>query len=261
MPLWHELTQFISRHRYFSQKEWALDAERLSRMEMVADKLAPSNPLNLYQYLFTDSRFDFYEENDSWEKQQEKLEKRRKKAVTEILNFGGLNAVIQFVKTVESPSQVGGSFGGIADEENDKVLLPAYLESEGAYLPILNHYHRVTPKTLENRLASDAEFYCEAIRWIYRSKKIDAKITELTEEKKAIATNAWHLLYNWRTPPGMQEDGSFNGEQFLTWLQRVKEICTESGHLDVALIKVGEVLFIVRLTQTDCGLIILSQMH
>jgi len=31
-------------------------------------------------------------------------------------------------------------------------------------------------------------------------------------------------------------------ERFCEWLQRVKEVCSASGHLEVALIKIGEVL-------------------
>jgi hypothetical protein len=39
-----------------------------------------------------------------------------------------------------------------------------------------------------------------------------------------------------------KEDGTFSEERFTEWLQRVKEVCTESGHLEVALINIGEVL-------------------
>lgn len=65
---------------------------------------------------------------------------------------------------------------------------------------------------------------------------------ESTEESKAIATTAWRLLHEWKTPPGTQKDGTFSESRFTEWLQRVKELCTESGHLDVALINIGEVL-------------------
>lgn len=372
----------------------------LSSIEVVADKLAPSNPLNLYQHLFSDHDFDLYDEYDNWEEQQKKLEARRQKAVAEILELGGINTVIKFVETVESPLQVGYSLGSVSDEVIDKILLPAYLKAENnkistfiggyvstrhytngwswadklnkegwstgqiceflcylpfakeawsrvaewmkdsqgdywlqtpanpyqaegdlviaveklieygrphaaikclakmryakkivnvdlcvkallaalsssepsylvdahhivalikalqdvpevtpvdlfrvewAYLPILNRHHGAAPKLLENRLASDPEFFCELIRLIYRSKKSDEAANKPRADMKAIATNAWRLLYEWRTPPGML-DGSFDDAHFSSWLQRVKEICKESGHLDVALIKVGEVL-------------------
>lgn len=401
LPLWNRLTKFTSKHRRFPDAKWALNDDLLSSIEVVADKLAPSNPLNLYQHFFSDRDFDLYEESGNWEEQRKKLDERRQKAIGEILNLGGMNSVIQFAEAVESPGKVGHSLGCVANEEIDKVLLPAYLESENrklsffmsryvwsrhytndwswadeldksgwsaeqvgqflsclpfsnetwdrvvewlgdsqgeywtktdanpyqadadlefaidkliehgrpraaincldrmrhdkqpinvaqcirallaalsssepsysmdayhivelikvlqenpdvtqdalfrvewAYLPLLDHHRGATPKLLESRLASDPEFFCEVIRLIYRSNKSDITTNEPSEETKAIAANAWRLLDEWRTPPGMQEGGSFNDTHFSSWLQRVKKICTESGHLEVALINVGEVL-------------------
>ena len=399
--IWDRLTKFTSKHRRFSDTEWALNDELLSPIETVAEKLAPSNPLNLYQYLFSDRVFDLYDENGNWDEQQRKLDERRQTAIEAILKLGGIEAVIQFAETVESPGQVGYSLGCVADAEIDMILLPEYLGSENrtlsffingyvlgrrhthgwdwvdelnrlgwdsgqvgqfltylpftnetwdraakwlgemqseywlktyadpyqaegaleiaidklieygrpraainclhrmhhtnqaidagqcarallaavsssessyamdthhmvklikmlqgnsevspddlfrvewAYLSLLDGYHGAAPKLLENRLASDPEFFCELIHLIYRSKKVDVPTTDPSEQAKAIATNAWKLLHAWRTPPGMQENSSFSDSHFLTWLQRVKEICTESGHLEVALITVGEVL-------------------
>lgn len=401
LNLWDRLTKFTSKHRRFSDAKWALNSELLSTIEVISNKLAPSNPLNLYQHLFSDDDIDLYEENGNWEEQRKKLDERRQKAISEILNLNNIDSVFKFVQSVESPAQVGNSLGCIVNEEIDKILLPAYLVSENrklasfisgyiwsrhhtngwswadkldksgwsieqigqflihlpfiketwdlvnkwlrdsqneywlktnanpyqaggdlsiaigkliehgrpnaaikcldrmrtaklpidvaqcvsallaalsssepsysmdayhvveiikalqknpqvapddlfrvewAYLPLLNHYHGAAPKLLESRLASDPEFFCEVIRTIYRSKKSDDATNEPSEEKKSIASNAWRLLDEWRTPPGMQEDGSFNSTHFSNWLQRVKVICTESGHLEVALIKIGRVL-------------------
>ncbi len=112
---------------------------------------------------------------------------------------------------------------------------------EWAYLPLLDRHHDVSPKLLENRLA-DPAFFCEVIRLIYRSKKEDKSGKEPNEQEKNIATNAWRLLHEWRTPPGMQPDGVFSSEQFTEWLEYIKESCAESGHLEVALTHVGQVL-------------------
>lgn len=113
---------------------------------------------------------------------------------------------------------------------------------EWAYLPLLGSLGRGKPKHLEHKLATEPEFFCEIVRLIYRSMKDDARPVENTEDTKAIATNAWRLLHDWKTPPGTQIDGAFSGPRFSQWLERTKSICTESGHLDVALIQVGEVL-------------------
>jgi hypothetical protein len=113
---------------------------------------------------------------------------------------------------------------------------------EWAYLPLLDSHNGASPKLLENRLAYDSSFFCEVISLVYRSKMNLMPDTEPTEHQKAIATNAYRLLDEWRTPPGMKIDGKFSGEDFSKWLELTKSSCTESGHLEVALTHVGSVL-------------------
>lgn len=66
--------------------------------------------------------------------------------------------------------------------------------------------------------------------------------TDSNEAERARASNAWELLHHWSIVPGTREDGTFDPVVFRAWLARVQEICTESGHLDPALLKAGEVL-------------------
>ncbi len=402
LTLWTRLADFALKHRRFSDAKWALDADTVSKIESIAAKLAPNNPLNLHRRLFSGNDFDLYEENGNWKEQREKLEQRRREAIQKILDYSGIDAVIQCAKSVESPSQVGRSLGSIADAMSDAIILPAFLVTEDkrldqfvsgyvwsrhsklgwswvdepdrsdwsksqvatflsylpftseawtratvwlghsereywsrtsanpyqtpgdlgpavdkliefgrpraalncldlmrqeehpldkvqivkalmaavsseesshamdtyriaefiktlqddpstnpddlfrvewAYLPLLNRYEDASPKLLERKLASDPKFFCEVIRLVYRSKKEEAAITVHSEHDKAFATNAWRLLHKWQTPPGAQPDGSFSQEQFRQWLHRTKKICVETGHLEVALIHVGQVLF------------------
>ncbi|MBN2010938.1 hypothetical protein JW960_16435 [candidate division KSB1 bacterium] len=127
-------------------------------------------------------------------------------------------------------------------QNSSDVSLDDLFRIEWAYLSLLDRHYGIAPKTLENRLASDPEFFCEIIRLIYRSNKSDITIANPSEELKAIATNAWQLLNEWRIPPGMQNGDGFDDAHFLNWIKQVKNICSDSGHLEVALNKVGEVL-------------------
>lgn len=111
---------------------------------------------------------------------------------------------------------------------------------EWAYLSLLAQY--TSPKTLEKRLASDPEFFCEVIRLRYPQKKETESPKEFSEREKAIAENAYKLLDKWETPPGTQSDGQFLPEKFTEWLKKTKEACAESGHLEVALRYIGKVL-------------------
>lgn len=401
LSIWNHLTKFTNKHRRFSDAKWALPDELLTRIEQIAKQLAPTNPFNLYQHLFTDRNFDLYEENGDWEGQRKKLETRRETAISEIFQQDGVEGVIRFAETVSSPRQVGHALGVIADSAIERTLLPSFLDSadnrrkalmrgfigrrfhrigwkwceeinvsdwtpeqvgqflaylpftketwnraaewlraheseywtrtgadayeadgdlaiaiekliehgrphaavdclntilhdnqpidrnqcvrallatlsssepiyvmdgyhitelikflqvepsvnqedlfriEWAYIPLLVPHRGAAPQLLESKLANDPEFFCEVIRLIYRSKSEDQPSKEPTEESKAIATNAWRLLHEWKAPPGIQKDGAFSEKHFTEWLQRVKKICTESGHLEVALINIGKVL-------------------
>jgi hypothetical protein len=399
--LWDHLTKFTNKHRRFSEAKWALPDELISRIENVAEQIAPRDPFNLYQHLFTDRDFDLYEDNGDWEEQRKILNARRDAAVTEIFQQNGVEGIIRFAEAVVSPGQVGHALGAIADDVFEQTLLPHFLDTannkhkalvsgfiwrryhinswnwcdnidkagwtpehigtflacvpftkeawdrasqwlqenqveywsrteanayqadddltiaiekllehdrphaainclyrmhygkkpinvdqcvrallvalssgeptyamdryhivelikflqsepsaaqedlfrvEWAYLPLLDRHSEAAPKLLESRLASDSEFFCELISLIYRSKKEDQSLQEPSEELRTIATNAWQLLHEWKTPPGIQQDETFSAKHFNEWLQHVKTLCVKSGHLEVALIHIGEVL-------------------
>ncbi|MEM6500716.1 MAG: hypothetical protein AAF685_02635 [Cyanobacteria bacterium P01_C01_bin.89] len=113
---------------------------------------------------------------------------------------------------------------------------------EWAYLSLLDCNMGYTPQLLESRLASDPEFFCQVIQRIYLPQDGEQSSTESTNQSEAIAKNAVRLLDEWRTLPGTGQGGTLNEEKLIEWVQRVKAICIESGHLDVALIRIGKVL-------------------
>ena len=396
LKLWTQLTEFASNHRRFSDAEWALSDNIVSKIETVAAKLAPENPFYFHRRLFSYKALnDYYERRETREEQQQELDQRRHQAINEIMAYGGLDMVLQFAENVEAPWFVGHFLGAIAQAETDKRILPALLETENtklallasayvscrqdvngwewvdgfdksnwsitqisqflsylplaketwtrakdwigsdekeywskisanqypidddfgfaidkliaydrphtaiewlyskkpldksrsvkalmaaissqeppqemgthtiieiikvlqddpetdpddlfriewAYLRLLDRY--ASPKSLENRLASDPDFFCEVIRLIYRSKKETEFPREFSEQDKAIAQNAYKLLDTWKTLPSTQSDGQFLPEQFRAWLKQTKKACAKSGHLEAALRRIGKVL-------------------
>jgi len=112
---------------------------------------------------------------------------------------------------------------------------------EWAYLPLLEHDEGSSAKLLEQRLADDPSFFCEAIRIVYRSKNEKEPVAEVSQQEKDVGTNTYRLLHNWRTPPGIQKDGTFDADALSAWLNEVKNACAESGHLEMALMTVGHV--------------------
>lgn len=134
LGLWNKLNAFTSKHRRFSDTEWALSFDIISKIEAVAEKLAPKNQLNLNLRLFSGRDYDLYEEKENWEEQRNKLEERRKQVIEDILADGGMDSVTRFTESVDSPFQVGLSLGVIAEPEIDSIILPALLDTENKKL-------------------------------------------------------------------------------------------------------------------------------
>ena len=158
-----------------------------------------------------------------------------------------VKALLAAVTSLEPAYLVNNSYHNIVKlikilQKNPVIDKEDLFRVEWAYLPWLDGYHGADPKELENRLASSPEFFCELIRLIYHSNKVAEATNHSSEHTKAMATNAWRLLQQWHTPPGLQGDSSFSDTHFSSWLQQMKEICEESGHLDIALIQIGGVL-------------------
>jgi hypothetical protein len=138
------------------------------------------------------------------------------------------HAVVQLIKVLQ---------------ENPDTNRDELFKIEWAFLALLDGSFGVSPILLQKTLANDPAFFCEIIQAVFRSDKDSGTVKETTEEQRAVATNAYRLLMEWRTPPGSQEDGTFDGAALNAWLDKVKTICAESGHLKIAMQQLGEVLF------------------
>lgn len=135
--IWDHLAKFTNKHRRFSDAKWALSDELITRIEHVAEQLAPTDPFNLYQRLFADRDYDLYEKSGDWNEQRKKLDMRREAAIRKIFNQNGIEGVIRFTEAVEAPRRVGHALGGIADAVIEQTLLPHFLNSANNKLKAL----------------------------------------------------------------------------------------------------------------------------
>ena len=127
-------------------------------------------------------------------------------------------------------------------QEDSKTNLDDLVKVEWQYLALLDGQHGGLPKTLESKLATNGDFFCEVIRVCYRPEGVAKSTRDPSEEERATALNAYRLLNGWRVPPGTQGDGTFSPDAFEEWLSQVKAKCEESGHLKVAQSQIGQVL-------------------
>ena len=115
-------------------------------------------------------------------------------------------------------------------QENPATDEDALFKIEWNFLPWLDQFSSGSPKTLENRLASDSSFFAEIIALVFRSKNQEQSDEEPTEHQKRVALNAYELLDEWRQCPGTSANGDFDSDSFSNWLTEAKRITKATGH-------------------------------
>jgi hypothetical protein len=117
---------------------------------------------------------------------------------------------------------------------------------EWNYLPALGF--ESAPPTLSRRLATSPEFFAEVICRVYRAGDDDhdeddngEEPEELSAQDLAIASNAHHLLMEWRTLPGRAGE-TVDAAALTTWVERARELLRERERLRVGDLQIGQVL-------------------
>jgi hypothetical protein len=151
---WEALTTFVARHRKFATAHWALDKESVDKLELLATRLAPTDPKRLFRRLFRGNDFDLYDESGDWEAQQQRLEFARQDAVRAIMNLYGVEGVLEFCASIENSSKLGWSMGQVEKLASSSVFP----------LKALNHQNGGISNFLGAYIASKYERY--GFEWI-----------------------------------------------------------------------------------------------
>lgn len=124
------------------------------------------------------------------------------------------------------------------------VSLDDVVSIEWAYLPLLDKYSDGSPIFLWRKLAEEPSFFCELIRLVFKSKSEGEteSLEPIDEVQQKIATNAYRLLSNWQYLPGTMADATLDEKPLKKWISSVKDICKQSGHLEVAFSMAGHCL-------------------
>ncbi len=132
----------------------------------------------------------------------------------------------------------------IKEIQDDSSTEPCKLfQVEWIYLDILDKYNDASPKLIEQELADSPEFFCEVISTVFRSNNdIENKSERADEQDRKISAKAYRLLNQWSKLPGTKKDGSFDSVAFIEWLNVVKVNTKKSGHFEVAMTTIGNML-------------------
>ncbi len=138
VELWEKLTEFVrvqkQEQRHLPEDTVPLDNERIDRIESIAARIAPQDPLRLHRWLFSHSSWSAIEYEGEWEEKEQKLSEIQCNVIHEIIGCGGMDAVFRFAEVVEVPGHVGNSLGHVADAAIDSQVLPSKLETDNQKL-------------------------------------------------------------------------------------------------------------------------------
>lgn len=125
--LWCCLNEILEKWACFSNS--ALDAASIEKIQNLADKLRPNNPIYLHQKLFDAHSVRLITESGNYEEKRKSWEIKRKQALSEILEYGGVKAVEAFYESIESPHIVGITLGSLSNKNIEENVLPDFLAS------------------------------------------------------------------------------------------------------------------------------------
>jgi transcriptional regulator with XRE-family HTH domain len=103
---------------------------------------------------------------------------------------------------------------------------------------------RASATTLHTQLANDPAFFAELFKLIFRPRtEIDAPRPEPSEQERRRALNIYRLLHSWEQLPGFESaTQTVQSDSLLRWVKSARELCRQSGHLEICDIYIGQIL-------------------
>ncbi|MEN3282796.1 MAG: hypothetical protein V7607_3936 [Solirubrobacteraceae bacterium] len=110
---------------------------------------------------------------------------------------------------------------------------------EWRLLPALGFQAR--SPTLERHLSLDPAFFVEVLSLLFRPSSVEAADTESVPEH--VASNAWHLLHEWRIVPGSSEQmGAIDEDALMAWITEARALLEKADRVAVGDVYIGHVL-------------------
>lgn len=113
---------------------------------------------------------------------------------------------------------------------------------EISYFPLFSFNHKSIPKKLYKRLAYDANFYIQFIKMGYSEENSTDQYAE-SEKELRLAQNAWSILRNFKTVPGINEGGFINQQELNSWVSTLLNLAKECNRLSIVQNYIGQILF------------------
>jgi len=145
LEVWNELRSILSRHRSFSDTNWALPEPELKEMEKAYSLFEPQDNIERFRWLFDEHWPELPEGEDrgDYQKSQIIISQRRLEAIITIKSEGGLEVLIELARQTSNPWLVGITLSeaGLSIEE-EETLLSLLREEEDKKVSFTQSYIR-----------------------------------------------------------------------------------------------------------------------
>jgi hypothetical protein len=100
--------------------------------------------------------------------------------------------------------------------------------------------HTRPARALNQALAADPMLFAEMLSYIYFPE--GEKPTQVSPERKAVATVGYTVLREWRTPPGVRPDGTVDADALRDWVTEARRLLADSGRSSPGDHAIGQML-------------------
>lgn len=129
LMLWERIHKEVARHRRFAEAEWSMADEPLTRLQIIADRLEPTDRVERFAYLF-DWHPDLPDlDLDDYEAYETRLLALRTQAIEETLRTGSTDSLRELAKRSPVPSHFGLTLGMVSPDDLDAELF-TWLDSD-----------------------------------------------------------------------------------------------------------------------------------
>jgi len=113
---------------------------------------------------------------------------------------------------------------------------------EWTYFNTLQHSDRPA-RTLHKALSAQPRFFVQLLSAVFHSKdEAPPDDPAEFERARAIATQAFRVLEEWKRVPGSDDAGVIDGAALEAWMKEARRLCTEAGRAEVGDSRMGRVL-------------------
>jgi hypothetical protein len=116
------------------------------------------------------------------------------------------------------------------------------VELEWTYFNTLQHSTRPV-RTLHKALSVQPRFFVQLLSAVFQSKdEAPSDDPAEFERARAIASQAFRVLEEWKRVPGSDDAGVIDGAALEAWVKEARRLCTEVGRAEVGDSRIGRVL-------------------